>query len=89
MKPVTETSNKFDRTSTREELYQVIELLGGRTKSKPATDPDALEMEAFELQPSDRPEELWSEVTHDEELALAAEIEPLADLFMARRGLVN
>ncbi len=85
MKNMIEGPVGSDRTSTREELYQVIELLGGRASSKLeySAEPETM------IQESEEQADLWAQVSRDEELALAAEIEPLADLFLGTRELIN
>jgi len=86
MKNMIEGPVGSDRTSTREELYQVIELLGGRGSSRLEY---SLEAPETALHESEEQGDLWAQVTRDEELALAAEIEPLADLFLGTRELIN
>ena len=94
MKPQTDMNAPFDRTSTREELFQVIELLSGSGNSGAAQsntllatigNPDQESSDEFTAEGAD----MWSDVTSDEELALAAEIAPLADLFLGKRQRIN
>jgi hypothetical protein len=94
MKPQTDMNAPFDRTSTREELFQVIELLSGAGTSAAAQSNtvlatignlDQASTDEYPAQNGD----LWADVTSDEELALASEIAPLADLFLGKRQRIN
>jgi hypothetical protein len=94
MKPLTETNAPFDRISTREELFQVIELLGAAGTSlaiqKNSSIPTLVGAEQFaDGDMAAQSADLWAEVSTEEELALAAEIQPLADLFLGRRQRIN
>ena len=88
----------FDRTSTREELYQVMELLGGplsavvapqgaaAQKSVPSSAPAGLEqgvLEEADLW------DLWNDADSQKEPTSACDIEPLADLWQSNRKLSN
>jgi hypothetical protein len=88
----------FDRTSTREELYQVMELLGGplsavvaphgaaAQKSVPSSAPAGSEqgvLEEADLW------ELWNDAGGESEPTVACDIEPLADLLHSNRQLIN
>jgi hypothetical protein len=88
----------FDRTSTREELYQVMELLGGplsavvaphgaaAQKSVPLSAPAGSEqgvLEEADLW------DLWNDADGESEPTSACEIEPLADLLHSNRQLLN
>ena len=88
MKTLTDTSTIFDRTSTREELFQVIELLGGRRAEIPVGASAASDQRTSGGSAVHGPD-LWDDVTTDEELSLAAEIQPLADLFNGKRQRLN
>jgi hypothetical protein len=94
MKPQTDMNAPFDRTSTREELFQVIELLSGAGSSAAAQSNTVLaaignfEQASTEENPA-HGADLWAEATSDEELALASEIAPLADLFLGKRQRIN
>ena len=94
MKPLTDMNAPFDRTSTREELFQVIELLSGSGNSGAAQGSTLLAtIGNLDQESSDevtaQGADLWSDVTSDEELALASEIAPLADLFLGKRQRIN
>jgi len=94
MKPQADMNAPFDRTSTREELFQVIELLSGAESSVAAQSNAVLAtIDNVEQASSDefpaQGADLWTDVTSDEELALAAEIAPLADLFLGKRQRIN
>jgi hypothetical protein len=94
MKPLTETNAPFDRISTREELFQVIELLGAAgtslTLQKNPSVPTFVGTEQFvDGDMAAQSTDLWAEVSTEEELALAAEIQPLADLFLGKRQRIN
>ena len=87
----------FDRTSTREELYQVMELLGGplsavvaphgaAQKSGPSSVPAGSEqgvLEEADLW------DLWNDADGENERTSACDIEPLADLLHSNRQLLN
>jgi len=88
MKTLTDTSTIFDRTSTREELFQVIELLGGRRTEFPLSASAASEQKVSS-DSAVHGVDLWDDVATDEELSLAAEIQPLADLFNGKRQRIN
>ncbi len=94
MKPFTDTDTPFDRASTREELFQVIELIGASKSAIAAHNTAVLTMlEATTREVSNemavQGSEGWSESNSDDELALAAEIQPLADFFLSNRQRIN
>jgi hypothetical protein len=87
----------FDRTSTREELYQVMELLGGplsavvaphgatAQKSVPSSAPAGSEpgvLEEADLW------DLWNDTEGGNAIS-ASDIEPLGDLLHSNRQLLN
>ena len=87
----------FDRTSTREELYQVMELLGGplsavvaphsaAQKSVPSSVPAGSEQGV--LQETDL-WDLWNDADGENEGTSACDIEPLADWLHSNRQLLN
>ncbi len=88
----------FDRTSTREELYQVMELLGGPLSAvvsphgaaaqKNAASSSLANAEQGVLEETDL-WDLWNEANSENEPTSASEIEPLADLWQSNRKLSN
>ena len=88
----------FDRTSTREELYQVMELLGGPQSGvvaahgaaphKNAASSSLANAEHGVLEETDL-WDLWNEANSQNEATSASEIEPLAELWHSSRQLLN
>ena len=78
-----------DRVSTREELYEVLELLGGFEEiegTEPAPPCDLLA--CLEAEPTVTPAEILDQVTASEE-GLLLEIEPFSSLLERKAGRIN
>lgn len=78
-----------DRVSTREELFQVLELLGGfeevqGTEARPTSDL----FSCMEAEPSLSPAEILDQVTTREE-RLLLEIEPFSSLLDRKAERIN
>jgi hypothetical protein len=78
-----------DRVSTREELFQVLELLGGFEEVQGTEPAPARELlECLEADPTLRPAEILDEATTSEE-RLLLEIEPFSSLLDRKAERIN
>ena len=85
MKPYAKTLQLHDRTSTPEELGEVIGLLVELHQLP--FGPTIESLEASESQPAAEEPELWTDVDHDH--WSGAEIEPLTNIILGRRHELN
>jgi hypothetical protein len=78
-----------DRVSTREELFQVLELLGGFEEVQ-GTEPDTTSdlFTCLEAEPTVTPVEILDQVTTSEE-RLLLEIEPFSSLLDRKAERIN
>ena len=78
-----------DRVSTREELFQVLELLGGFEEVQ-GTEPDTTcdLFTCLEAEPTVSPAEILDQVTSNEE-RLLLEIEPFSSLLERKAERIN
>jgi hypothetical protein len=78
-----------DRVSTREELFQVLELLGGFEEVQ-GTEPDTTcdLFTCLEAEPTVSPAEILDQVTTNEE-RLLLEIEPFSSLLDRKAERIN
>jgi len=78
-----------DRVSTREELFQVLELLGGFEEVQGSEPVPACELVArLEAEPTVSPTEILDQVTTSEE-RLLLEIEPFSSLLDRKAERIN